>query len=397
MSCEIVIIGAGGKVGSNLLGFLDGEPGLRVVGVCRNEVTAGPLRLAGHDVRCGDVTAPSEIAGLLGQADVVVNCAAASGPPGRARQQDEAVIGALAAGLGTRRLIHFSSVAVYGSCIDASRNTFDAPNPDDPYGRDKLHLERVLHRALGRRNRAHYVLRLGHVYGERQWVSRYVFDFVAAGLRLPLDGQLPSNAIHVHNVAAAIRRLTFDAVEPGTYNLIDQPGSTWREVFDWNTVAAGLDRVLAMEPAEADELLERHRGLAATPLPSRAASEVRTWLRSLPHALLTASPSLKAAGAIALATLKLERLEKLVSMKYSVEFAQAAKQKVKTPEIPKLGKLLSDAMPGPNLSYPAARDDEDARRVAVWHRRYSSPDAVVAEAAALPAIAAHGERAAASS
>lgn len=384
---EVAILGAGGKVGSNLLSQLAANPRLRVRGICRNEITAGPLRLAGHTVDCGDVTKAADRERLLGRADVVVNCAAASGPPGRARKQDEAVLESLAQLSGSKRIVHFSSVAVYGSCVDASRNTFEDPRPDDPYGRDKLHLERVLQQRLKRTKHQGIIVRLGHVYGERQWVSRYVFTLLESDLRLPLDGRLPSNAVHVKNVGAAIESLALGWGSAGVYNLVDRPQSTWREIFDWNTRAAGLPPIGAMDDQTSRRLLEEQRKLAATPLPLRAAAEAAVWARAVPHSLISSCPSIKAAGAIVLATLKLDAFEQLTSMTYSTAFAQSAKARVKTPEIPKLGKLLSDGVPGPVVQYTPARSEEDARLVGTWYARYSDPDSVLEAAARLPALA----------
>ena len=132
---RVGIVGAGGQVGPTLLSYLSGDPRIQVFGICRNENSAGPLRMEGHDIRCGSVTDPTTAADLLGDCDVIVNCSATSGTPARKSVAERSMLRALCGLPGRKRLIHFSSVAAYGGCIDARHNTFAHPRPDQPYGR----------------------------------------------------------------------------------------------------------------------------------------------------------------------------------------------------------------------------------------------------------------------
>src|SRR5207244_6874113 len=134
-----------------------------------------------------------------------------SGMPAHARAANEALIAAIAATAGRRRIIHFSSVAVYGTCIQQGRNTFARPRPDSVYGVDKLRVEADLCRRVRRSAHSAAVLRMGHVYGAGQWLSRFVLAALhEPDRRLPFAGRLPANAIHVENVAAAIIQLLTD-------------------------------------------------------------------------------------------------------------------------------------------------------------------------------------------
>src|SRR5579863_1495849 len=126
------VIGAGGQIGRTLLSRLAADPSIEVRGICRNELTAAPLRLAGFDVRCGAVSDGEGARKLLGDCDVVINCSATNALPGTARRDGRAVVDGVLGVRGPRRLIHFSSVAVYGTCI-TDKNRFDDPSPDYPF------------------------------------------------------------------------------------------------------------------------------------------------------------------------------------------------------------------------------------------------------------------------
>ena len=370
------IVGAGGQVGPALLGSLSGDPRIQVFGICRNEVSAGPLRLEGYDIRCGSVADPAAASDLLGDCDVVINCAATSGTPAKKSVAERSLIHALCGLPGRRRVIHFSSVAVYGTCIDAGRNTFERPRPDQPYGRHKLDLERYLWRRLRASGHEAVVLRLGHVYGAGQWLSRFVLDATREPrFRLPFDGRLPSNAIHVKNVSAAIRSLILDWPRPGTYNLFDAPASTWRHVFDWNTNAVSASRVPAMGDAESERLAAYHRGQAARSLATHVASEIAAWTRTLPGSFIAACPAVKTLGIVTLATLRQEWLERHILKRYKV---MAARASAGTAAMPALDSwLLSEGAPGAQLPYRGEVDIEDAAAVAGWHTRYAEPDALL--------------------
>jgi nucleoside-diphosphate-sugar epimerase len=370
------IVGAGGQVGPTLLSYLSGDPRIQVFGVCRNEVSAGPLRMEGHDIRCGSVTDPATAADLLGDCDVIVNCSATSGTPARKSVAERSMLRALCGLPGRKRLIHFSSVAAYGGCIDARRNTFEHPRPDQPYGRHKLDLERYLWRCLRASAHEAVVLRLGHVYGAGQWLSRFVLEASRdPRFRLPFDGRLASNAVHVRNVGAAIRRLILDWPQTGTYNLFDAPATTWRDVFDWNTNAVGVLPVAAMSDEESERVATHYRRQAARSLGARLASEITSWMRTLPGSFISACPAVKTLGILTLATLRQEWLERQLLRRHKIRAARAGGV---TPDIPGLDSwLLSEGAPGAQIAYRGEREIEDPTAVAAWYRRYAEPDAIL--------------------
>jgi nucleoside-diphosphate-sugar epimerase len=365
----IAVIGAAGKVGSEVLSRLR-EEGLDVRGVCRSEVTAGPLRIAGFDVRCGDLA--TDARRLVGDCDVVINCASASGLAGSARLEDKTNLLALLALPQARRILHFSSVAVYSTCIIDGRNTFARPRPEQSYGRSKLWLERFALRHVAARHEL-FVLRLGHVYGPGQWVSRFVFDSLRdPSFGLPFDGALPSNAVHVRNVAAATLSLVRGPAARGTFNLFDTPRSTWRRVFDSHTSALGAPPARSLDNESSERSRTHHRRIAATPHPIQIARDTGRWARTLPISLLRASPSLWEVGLSVLGVLQSRSLEDR-----ALQYFAAASVPAQRAQLVEKPWLVCDGAPGPDVAYGSELTAADARALAAWHTAYSSPDALV--------------------
>ena len=368
---RVAVLGAGGQVGSNLLSLLGNDEKIEAWGICRNEVTAAPLRLAGSRVRVGSVTQPEDAGRLFEGCDVVVNCAAASGPPATARKQDKAIMEALLALPRSIRLIHFSSVGIYGSVIVPRRDGFRHPRPDWDFGRGKLYLEKLIKKSSG--DRDVLILRLGHVYGAGQWVSRFVLEAAStAEWRLPFDGRLNSNAVHVRNAAEAVRAAILSGPVSGTFNLVDPGQSTWREIFDWTTDTVGAARVPGLDEENSDVLCSAHRKVAQTSLPIRALGEGLLWMRGLPASFFSEVPASKALGSILLARLKSDRFESIVLKKWNSSFAAVSDAETSYP-----GYLCSAEAPGPVFRYSAARGDSDQRALRSWYEKMRGPDAIL--------------------
>ncbi len=365
---RVAVLGAGGQIGSHLVARLQREGDVQAWGICRNEVTAAPLRLQGLEVRLGSVTDLAGRGQLLGDADLVINCTAAGGMPAQARIANEALLAAILAAPGNRRIVHFSSVAVYGSCIAAVRNTFARPRPDSVYGIDKLRLERDLRRRAGRHSVV--VLRMGHVYGAGQWLSRFVLGALHDPARLlPFDGRLPANAVHVRNVASAIVRLIMDW-QPGTYNVFDQPNAAWREVFDWHSQALGMPALLAMDEGTSARYCVLHRRRARQGLSGRALVAGGQWLRGSRGGLLS-QPEVKQFGISLLARYRMLGLERRMLLRATRSGTPPPATVMPEPY------LFCEGAPGPQLQYTAERNEADARAVAAWYRRYSDPECLL--------------------
>jgi hypothetical protein len=216
------------------------------------------------------------------------------------------------------------------------------------------------------------VVRLGHVYGAGQWVSRAVLDFAAGGQGLPFDGALPSNAIHVSNVAAAMRSIITEN-QSGTMNLTDPGNSSWRQVFDWTTSAASLAPVGVQPPEDAERHRAFYRRQARTPLTLRAAKEATGWMKSLPMSFIAGVPSTKHLGVRLLCFVASSKFEKRVLAEFSRRLAASQQPHDVRPR----EYLFCDGAPGPSVRYGSEVRQQDVEALALWAKNLASARAIL--------------------
>ncbi|MFZ5862164.1 MAG: NAD-dependent epimerase/dehydratase family protein [Nitrospirota bacterium] len=375
---RVAILGSGGQVGSFLVRRLSELQGLDVVPVCRNDVSAGFIDAMGYRARVGSVEEIGFARRLIGDCEIVINCAIAVGLPRESRQLNEGIIDSIAQLPNVRRVVHFSSVAVYGSCIDLSRSTFEAPKADTDYGKEKLHIEKRAARAFSRRGLDYYLLRLGHVYGASQAMSNAIVTMLATqGFSLPFGGDLLSNAVHIERLGEAVVEMLEGRQPSGIYNLSDMPHQTWRNIFDWHSSALGLPVVGSMASLES---FDRRRNMLRTisrPVGLRLVAESAQWLRSLPPSYVLACPALRDIGYMLLKHLPASIGRRIKSGYVGWSARRAVVDRRASVEADPW--FFSDPMPGPYFPYvgDAERDSSMSKSMNVsllrWHGNLASP------------------------
>jgi nucleoside-diphosphate-sugar epimerase len=226
---RIVVFGAGGFVGGWICEELSQRHDVELVACVRKWASAVRLARRGVDIRQADLEDTDAVASVLSSADVIVN--AAMLVPAR---EAELVARLCAAGqtAGVRRLIQFSSAAVYGDRTGEVDERM-APSPVDAYSRGKAEMERRLSEAAVRQDLHLFILRPSIIYGpfSDAWTVRYVERIVKGRWRgLGRIGEGTCNLAHAHDVArAAIAAATAD-VPPGVHVL----NINGREVVTWN-------------------------------------------------------------------------------------------------------------------------------------------------------------------
>ena len=347
---------------------------MSVVAHCRNSLIAGPLRLDGFDVRVGAIGDGRSARELLGAQDVVINCAVDAGWITTSRTANRDLLKALYEIPTLSKLVLFSSVGVYGNCIDRERSAFARPRPGARYAAEKLDLERSATR-LERATVKSFVLRMGHVYGPYQWLSRAIFDlFAEPNFRLPFNGDLASNAVHIGSVCRAVESLVREDVPGGTYNLVDRPQRTWRVLADWHAQAAGVSPLGGLDANESISWTRRYRRAESLPMGLQLAMEFGAWLKSLPS-FFAASPTALAIGPRLLGMLASTELEARLRAAYATIRASNG-MPVTTYPVPPW--LLSDEIPGPVVPYTSVPLTADDRRsVAAWYAGYSTPPSLL--------------------
>ena len=255
---KIAVLGANGQVGSEICLLLRGVPGMQVVPICRNHSGSAFLRWHGMSCRHGRASDPVESRALLGDCDVVVNFALATGRPREAREANRRLVEAAARdSLPGARIIFFSTLAVYPQFLAAG-----APSGLTAYGKEKLRGERDALQVGQGTGKATWVLRLGHVYGELQGIREEVRRVVSAGpVRVPRYGQLGSNVVHTVTIVDAILKIVAGGERPGVYDLLSSPPWSWEQVLVHEAGVAGVP--LVIEEPHPDPLSTAARGWSA--------------------------------------------------------------------------------------------------------------------------------------
>jgi len=205
------------------------------------------------EVHLGDITEPSAIRSAMQDVEAVIHMAAllhVLNPPPEMQAQYErinvggtaAVVGA-AVQAGVRRVVFFSTIAVYGGSRGQVLNEGTPACPDTCYAKTKLAAEEIV---LGARRSDGQpigtVLRLGAVYGSRiKGNYRRLLDllarrrFVAVG-----DGQNRRTLVYDRDVArAAVLAADHPAAAGRIYNVTDGRMHIMNEIVETMCYALG--------------------------------------------------------------------------------------------------------------------------------------------------------------
>jgi nucleoside-diphosphate-sugar epimerase len=376
---KVAVTGAAGQVGSVLVSRMLQVPDIDPVAICRNVISGGVVHSSapGCDIRIGSITESESPKKMIGDCEVIVNCALAmiSGQPRESRFLNKAMIDNFSHIKKLKTLIHLSSLTVYGGSIDSSRsrrNTFENPRPDNDYGKSKLYIERYAKRMCISRQLNHYLLRIGHVIGANMDRSRQLIEYAQdLNFSLPFSGELPSNTIHVEHLAAMIISLISSTVPSGTYNVADKD-KTWRSVLDWHTQSLGIPPVKGMTPDRSNHLKALYRKQSIL-------RDIVSWLGSLSILNLIKYPAIFEFAYSLLATTPtpiathIKTTYKCKYVRRQIEAITYQSNEMIRPY------FFSDAMPGTYLDLPLERspeyptEEELSKQLRDWFLMFSQP------------------------
>lgn len=250
MTRRIAIVGANGRIGTELALRLRDVVDISVVGVCRNPAGSAFLRLGNVECLHGEFSDPGQASTMLRGCDVVVQLAYRAPRSRREYLVNRAMAtnAVLAAPYGSR-VLFASTIMVYAP---------DLPlRIPDAYGIEKLRLERLV-RSLGATgDRPTTVFRMGHALGPLQPQSIAVLTAVRDGVtQLPQAGRLASNTAFVASLADLVVRATRGSLPTGTFDLVTQPQWSWADVFAHYAKEAGREFFPTHGPSEHPALTE---------------------------------------------------------------------------------------------------------------------------------------------
>lgn len=226
---NVLILGSTGHVGSRLLELSQKYPHINCVGASRHDAASSK---PGAWVQLDTLDERALRNALVGK-DAVVNCVAGSGHAIEAGAQ---VLVNAAKSADLPRIIHLSSMSVYGNAEGLVAETLITSPELGWYAKAKCEAERAIleYAALGE---TAVVLRPGCIFGRRSelWVGR-IGRLLKSGRLGDLGsrGDGWSNLVHVDDVCSAIFRSLEQSFAPDSlpvFNLAAPDSPRWNDYF----------------------------------------------------------------------------------------------------------------------------------------------------------------------
>ncbi len=236
---RVLITGAAGFLGGTLAHRL-AAGGTRVRAFVHRPSKADFLRgVPNVEIVPGDVTDRDSLRRAITGCSVVFHCAAAFTD----WQTQQAVnadgtrkVAEVAADAGVGRLVHVSTIAVYGyrptGDVTESAPLIEARG--DPYNHSKLEGERIVAEVAAARNLSVSIIRPGQMYGPRGgiWTQTLFRLAKQPWIVFPGAGSGAIHAIHIDDVADLMIVLaTHPSADGDAFNCAPDPAPTWREML----------------------------------------------------------------------------------------------------------------------------------------------------------------------
>ena len=285
---RVFVTGGTGFLGTALLPRLHAE-GAAVVALARSAHKADRLREAGFAVAEGDLTELDRLRHGMRDCDLVIHSAAAL--DGSYAQMFPATVTGTrnimtaAADMGVRRVVHVSSVAVYGLAGRRAEYAEDAPLAPSayPYITTKQMAEAAV-RAAGAGGAVEWtIMRPGLIYGPR--AGLWTRDFFRLARRRPAvfvgQGAGTAPAIFVDDVTEMIVRLAAaPAAAAEIFNCVMDAAPSFREFIGAYQHLAGADGWLGIPEPLAFALAGVTALLAPRQTFARDLPDALDWMRS---------------------------------------------------------------------------------------------------------------------
>jgi predicted dehydrogenase/nucleoside-diphosphate-sugar epimerase len=300
---RVLVTGGTGFIGCRVAELLADRDGYEVRALVHNPGNASRLARLPVEMLQGDLRDAEAVAQAVAGCDAIVHCAIGTEYGDRRRIFEVTVDGTqklvqAAAAAGVRRLVHLSTIAVYGNDVAGiiDESTPVRPGKGDDYGESKYRAEMAVRKA-GRQGLPVVILRPARVYGPygATFITRPMTYLKRGKLVLEDAADSPSNTVYVDNVVeAAIRAIEADTVCGAAYTIADDDGTTMGQFYGYFADAIGSRVVHA----------------PASPNGSRSKASRQAWLTGIREVLT--SKEFKAFGKKVLYSDPLGRLPRLL-------------------------------------------------------------------------------------
>ena len=253
---SVLVTGASGFLGGALALHL-AAMGVRVRALVRRPEKAAFLP-GSVEIVTGDLLDPAALRAAAQGCDIIFHCAAALGGDltmqRRINVDGTLLLAENAAQVGVRRLIHVSTLSVYGVMYEGviDEETPFAPG-SDPYGITKAEAEASLRSRAGAHGLDYTIIRPGMIYGARAGLWTGTLFRLARIKPMPWfgDGSSLAHCIHVDDVIDLMLCAAEHPQAAGeAFNCVMSPAPTWR---------AFLGEYARLAYDESDEWLELPR------------------------------------------------------------------------------------------------------------------------------------------
>jgi 2-alkyl-3-oxoalkanoate reductase len=276
-----LVTGASGFIGSAIATALR-ERGDRVRGLVRDERRGQGLRARGVELIQGNMTDADSLRRAVQGVECIYHTAAVVGDwPDQAETWRVNVEGTrllleAAEAAGVRRVVHISSLAVYGNRHHRGTDETAPYRYGDTYTDAKIDSERVVLEHAGRSGMEAVCLRPGFVYGpgDRMLLPKLMAALVDGKFAFIGDGSKEMNCIFIDDLArAAVLAGSAAGLNREAFNLTDDTRTTLREfvtcIAEWLNVPAPTRKVppvVAVPGCYAAERAARLLGVKQAPL-----------------------------------------------------------------------------------------------------------------------------------
>jgi nucleoside-diphosphate-sugar epimerase len=267
---RILVTGATGFIGGRIVERLILEQGAEVVALVHQFKNAS--RLARFPVRMvgGDVGDRSSLENAARGCDAIIHAAmsmgGSSGENRRANVEGTRNVCEVAK-TNQARLVHFSTVSVYGNSVNALLTEESPKNPGgDDYGMLKLDAERVVQQ-YQKDGLAATILQPTIVYGPWSFWSNYALNLLKTDFfALPFDGKGICNAVYIDDVVDAVfLALGREDCAQGPFLISGPAPTTWRKYFEAHLPSESIGKVCAMSEEELADFRKAHASPPAKP------------------------------------------------------------------------------------------------------------------------------------